>query len=254
MPKLYDRHTREFRLEISGDSLRGLDLRSYDLHCLDLGGQDCSGCIFDGMNLEEIELSDANLSEASFKGSFLTEAVLTGVNGYRAKFNNVILSMTTLAGSKLTEADFSECIFEGVVNFTGISAVGAKFRNIKKLGDPNFWKADLRNVDFEGTDMNAVSPGSMAGANLEGTLFAHLATGGNMVSENEENAENILCKNHRNEPRLATPVLIACIICSQPGDPNTKRDSFYAHARLCSNCAINTAICAICEESLDDII
>lgn len=66
-----------------------------------------------------------------------------------------------------------------------------------------------------------------------------------------EPTETILCKNHEREPRLAEPVLIECIVCSQPGDPSTKRDSFYAHAHLCSSCAVNTAICAICEEPMD---
>lgn len=253
--KLYDRHTTEFRLEIPGDSLAGMDLRAYDLRHLDLGGQDCGGCIFDGMDLDEIELSDANLEGASFKSASLVEAILTGVNASRAQFNRATLSMTTLAKSTLLDADFSDCIFDGVVNFTGVSALRAKFKNIKKLGAPNFWNADCREADFEGTDLSAVNPIDLTGVNLAGTCFAHLPTGERAMTpktETSEGAEIILCKRHRDEPKLEAAVPINCIVCSQPGDPSTKKDSDYARARLCARCAVNTAICAICEEPLDD--
>lgn len=73
-----------------------------------------------------------------------------------------------------------------------------------------------------------------------------------MSNNREDFEENTLCAAHQNEPQLKEPIQIYCIICSQINDPNTKRLSFYANARLCSVCAVNTSVCAICEEPLEE--
>jgi len=69
-----------------------------------------------------------------------------------------------------------------------------------------------------------------------------------MATELED--EPRLCQNHQNEPRLDQPIPIFCIVCSQIKDEDTRRLSPYAKAKLCPICAVNTDVCAICEEPL----
>lgn len=175
MTKICDRHTGQLLFEIPGDSLEGLDFRQHDLRYADLSGKNLTRCIFDDMNLEEIELSDSILEEASFQRVRLIEAILTGVKGRKIKFNGSRLCMTTLAKAVMPEADFSDSVFEGIVNFTDAALPRAKFRNIKELGGVILWNTDLSECDFEGTDLTQVKVSDIVGVKLRGTKYEYLA-------------------------------------------------------------------------------
>lgn len=170
-----DRHTREKLFIFPGDTFAGKDLRTYNLCHADLSGYDLSACNMEGMDLEEIELSDTILIDANLKNTNLTEAILSGATMHGTQLNKARLNMTSFARAELIETDFSEAIFEGIVNFTEAIAIKTKFRKIRSLHGAIFWNTDCTDADFEGTDFNQVNLTDRAGVILKGTIFEHLS-------------------------------------------------------------------------------
>lgn len=70
---------RDTRLDLSGASLRGLDLTGADLAHADLTGADLRGTILSRAILSGADLSGANCFKALFDGADLARARLSGV-------------------------------------------------------------------------------------------------------------------------------------------------------------------------------
>lgn len=169
-----DRRTGEKLLEIPGDTLVGGDLRELDLRYADFSDLELSRCNFDGLDLEGIQFSNAILVDASFVNCNLAEAIFTRADLSGAKLIAAKLSMTAFSHAILKEANLSEIVIDGMVNFRWIRAQRSKFRNIIDLSGANFFEADLTNADLEGSDFLQVNESDRTGTILKGTIFEHL--------------------------------------------------------------------------------
>lgn len=171
---IHDRRTSEKLLEIPGDTLVGRDLSKFELRYADLSNLDLNLCNFGGRDLEGVQFSNSNLTEVVMTGCNLAEAIFTRAIAPRAMFNKTILSMTAFSYALLEEADFSEIVVAGMVNFRWIVAPRSKFRNIKNLSGANFFEADLTDSNFDGSDFAQVGESDRTGTILKGTIFEHL--------------------------------------------------------------------------------
>lgn len=70
-----------WRRDMSGASLRGVDLSAFDFSLGDLVGADFSGANLSGVNFEQADLSNANLADAVLDGVKVDAAILDGVTG-----------------------------------------------------------------------------------------------------------------------------------------------------------------------------
>ena len=171
---IYNRETDEKLLEIPGDSLTGRDLREFNLGYADLSDLDLRGCNFAGADLEGAQFSKSIMTEAILTGCNLAEAIFTRIEAPKAKFNKARLNVTAFSYAHLEEADFSEILVGGVVNFRWIIAPHSKFKNIENLSGANFFEANLTDADLEGSDFLQVDESDRTGTILTGTQFAHL--------------------------------------------------------------------------------
>lgn len=171
MIKILHRHSRELLLVYPFDSFVGQDLRRFNLEFADLSGQDLTSVMMEGMNLDETEFSDSILIRARMAGCSFRESLFDSTDLTEAKLDNCKFSMTAFVRAILARADFSGSDFEGVTNFTNAIAIGAKFRNIKKIGSPIFENIDCSGADFTGTDITKVSEGDIIGANFDGAIL-----------------------------------------------------------------------------------
>lgn len=171
---IYDRRMSEVICEIPGDSLVGRDMRKFKMRYADLSDQDLTDTIWDDMDLEGIQTSNAIASRIRMCGCNLHEAILSGIQAPRGLFNRSKMCITSFSRGVAPEADFSEIIIEGMVNFRWFVAPKAKFRKIKNLRGANFFEADLNNIETEGTDFTQVSESDRTGTIFTGTVYEYL--------------------------------------------------------------------------------
>jgi hypothetical protein len=99
----------EWKIDLSGADLRGLNLAGTDLHKLNLAGVDFSGSNLGGVDLHEAELRDANLIGASLRRAYLAGA----------DFNEAFVGWTTFA-----DVDLSQVKGLDAVRHWGPSTIG----------------------------------------------------------------------------------------------------------------------------------
>ncbi|OGM96155.1 MAG: hypothetical protein A2816_03245 [Candidatus Yanofskybacteria bacterium RIFCSPHIGHO2_01_FULL_39_44] len=149
-------------------------MRQFNLRYADLSDQNLSDCNFEGSDLEGAQFTNSNLCNANLTKTNLAEAIFTRADLSYARFVGSRMVITAFSYATLNEADLSEIIIDGMVNFRWIKAHKSKFRNIVNLNGANFFEADLTDTDFEGSDFMQVSESDRTGAILKGTLFEHL--------------------------------------------------------------------------------
>lgn len=99
---------------------------------------DWQRCYVDGRDFTAHDLTGARLRETSFQRAILDRAVLTGVDGYRARFISA-----TMKGARLDQGIFAEADFTKA-DLAGASLTGADLRRAK------FFRANLRGADLTG--------------------------------------------------------------------------------------------------------
>lgn len=171
---IYDRQTSQKLLEIPSENLIGIDMRQFDLRYADLSELDLGSCNFEGSDLEGAQFTNSNLRNANLAKTNLAECIFTRADLLGANFVGARMIITAFSYATMNEADLSEIMIEGMVNFRWVVAHRAKFRNIKNLEGANFFQANLTESDFEGTDFLQVSESDRTGTILKGTIFEHL--------------------------------------------------------------------------------
>lgn len=101
-------------------------------------GVDWQRCYVDGRDFTGHNLSGARLRETSFQRATLSQAVLGGVDGYRARFVSAVMKAATLDQGSFAEADFTKADLEGA------SLRQADLRRAR------FFRANLRGADLTG--------------------------------------------------------------------------------------------------------
>jgi uncharacterized protein YjbI with pentapeptide repeats len=97
--------------------------------CTDSAGPEVNWrrCYHDGRDLIGVNLEGAMLRDATFQRSNLSDANLSKVDGYRARFVSTDLPKARFEGARLIEADFTRA------NLTGASFLDADLRNAKMI-------------------------------------------------------------------------------------------------------------------------
>ncbi|MFL5335991.1 MAG: pentapeptide repeat-containing protein [Geminicoccaceae bacterium] len=103
-------------------------------------------CLLDGADLSGANLAGADLRDSSFKRSEMRGAILTTVQGRRAKFVSSGLQDVDFSGADLVQADFTSA------DLTGAKLVGASLRSAR-LFQANLRGADLTDAVLEGADL-----------------------------------------------------------------------------------------------------
>ena len=113
--------------------------------------------------LKGADLSNLNIRNLSFKGSYLSEAILSGASSQEYKpgdspvsFEGANLFLADLKGSEFWSANFSNVFFESADLSNSFFLRGTDLRN------SSFWRSNLSNTSFYD---------QQEGANLEGALF-----------------------------------------------------------------------------------
>lgn len=116
--------------------------------CTDVPGPDVywRRCVFDRQELGRIDLSGATVRDSSFKRADLTEAVLVGVDGRRAKFVSTTMTGVVLDGANLAKADLTKA------DLTSASLKGTDLTQAR-LFRADLSGADLTDARLNGADM-----------------------------------------------------------------------------------------------------
>jgi uncharacterized protein YjbI with pentapeptide repeats len=143
---------------LSGSSLRGIDLRGANLSGADLSGTDLSGA-----NLCDVDLRGADLSGANLSGALLR----------RANLRRTSLSRACLIGANLQDAALSNS------DLIGASLNGANLCRAD-LGLADLSLADLRSASLDGADLSLADlrSANLGGAILDGAILNRAAFGG----------------------------------------------------------------------------
>jgi len=163
------RSTHFLTFNLAHRDLSGLDLRGADFSNSELTGANFSDCNLADANFWLAEMPRANLknaevSRASFNNAVLSSAILTGIHGEGASFEEAVLvdaSMTQLddltlanfAGAELAQANlfgssFPSARFDGA-DFTLASAVRTDFGDVESMHDVNLTGANFTGARIE---------------------------------------------------------------------------------------------------------
>ncbi len=163
------RATHFLTYNLAHRDLSGLDLRAADFSGAELTGTDFSDCNLSDANFRLAEMPRANLknadvSRASFNQAVLSSAILTGIHGVGAVFEDTVLvdaSLTQLddltlanfAGAELAQANLFASKFPSArfdrADFTLASAVGSDFGDVESMHDVNLTGANLTGARIE---------------------------------------------------------------------------------------------------------
>ena len=163
------RATHFLTYNLAHRDLSGLDLRAADFSGAELTGTDFSGCNLSDANfrlaeMPQANLKDADVTRASFHQAVLSSAILTGIHGQGAVFEDAVLvgaSLTRLddltlanfAGAELAQANLFASKFPSArfdrADFTLASAVGSDFGDVESMHDVNLTGANLTGARIE---------------------------------------------------------------------------------------------------------
>lgn len=122
--------------------------------CADPAGPevDWVRCYFGERDLTGVDLSGARLRDTRFLRADLSDANLSGIDGFRAKFVSSRLVGTKFDGARLTDSDFTKA------DLTNASLVKADLRRAKlfraALNGANLTGARLRGADLTNADLS----------------------------------------------------------------------------------------------------
>jgi len=163
------RTTQFLTYNLAHRDLSELDLRATNFSGSELTGTNFSDCNLSDVNFWLAEMPRANLKNAevnrtSFNHTVLSSAILTGIHGEDASFEEAVLvdaSMTQLdelthanfAGAELAQANLSSSKFPSArfdgADFTLASAVASDFGDVESMDDVNLTGANLSAARIE---------------------------------------------------------------------------------------------------------
>jgi uncharacterized protein YjbI with pentapeptide repeats/lysophospholipase L1-like esterase len=171
---------------LAGIDLRGVDLSEHDLtgtnligatlsdakfSSTNLKGKNLSGAILRGVDLSEHDLTGANLSDAFLGRADLSEIDLRTVTLTNADFTYANLSGSKLSDSLLANNNLDYAILNNI-NFAGKDLSESSFKQISLEGS-DMQNTNLSFASFLQVDFTKIKNKSLAGANFNGTSFAH---------------------------------------------------------------------------------
>jgi uncharacterized protein YjbI with pentapeptide repeats len=227
-----------FQLDLSGESLAGINLTNANMQQCNLSNADLSGITglqgaaftsanLQGANLNGLSLGGANWNEADFTGTSLvsiesaeganftsanlTQAVLTKVNLENATLAGVNLSSASIEAANLTGANLSNAIATNA-DFTDANLANAV------LTGANLSGATLEGADLSGADLtNANLTGAslvnadLTGANLTNAIFTSCILTGTVLANNTITGANFSGLD-LTQAKFVSPI--------QPSDPD----------------------------------
>lgn len=130
------------------------------------------------MNIKYQNFANQNLTNHNFTGQDLTGANFGGANLNGANFTN----------AKLMGADLSGAHINQYTNFTGANLMGANFTNLPYGGGgPNFYKANLMNMKFDGDNASGSDVRNACIAGSSGVSSGYFGTPYTSVAQCQKN-------------------------------------------------------------------
>lgn len=137
---------------LAGDSFEGLEFVGLDLQSLDLGGREFTSCSFRGCKAQETRWRGSRLDDCRFERCDLTRMQPRGMLAHDVHFtDSKLMGVEWTDLGQFPRLSFTDCVLD-FASFVGLGLRKTGFIRCK-IGEGNFFDADLRDADFAGSDL-----------------------------------------------------------------------------------------------------